>query len=793
MIRNYFKIAFRNLTRNKSYLSINVISLALSLSCGLLIFSLVKYHLSFDNFHQDSDRIFRIVTEKHRDEISYDTGVPNPLGQSFRNDYTYGEKVARILYQRDQQITIPNQKESKKFQEAQGIAFIENDFFDIFNFPLIEGNKNTILTNPNDAVITQKLANKYFGKENPIGKTIKIDNRLDLKVTGILKNLPQNTDLKTEIYVSFQTIRFFNEKVFGNINSWDGITSNMQCYTRLRPKVSIEKVESSLFKYVEIFRKGNNNVHHYKLQPLSDVHFNPNYNGVIEKNTLWVLSLIGVFLIITACLNYINLATAQAINRSKEVGVRKVLGSLRTQISAQFFIETGIITFISIVFAILLAEITLPFINQQFSLSINTDLFYDSQLWFLIPALILVLTLLSGFYPAIILSSFQPIFALKGKLTQRNLGGFNTRRSLIVIQFVISQVLIICMIVIINQMRFAKETDLGFKKESIVMIPTGSNDEKTETLKTEMQQITGVSLVSTCYAAPSAKYSNGTGVIFESNSEAENFRLLGKPGDADYLKTFDIKLVAGRNFFPSDSVNEYVVNETFAKKMNKKPAELIGKSITVYEVKAPIVGVVKDFHDKSFYEDINPVFISNLKEEFREYAVKINLANSKITLKALEKVWSKTYPEQIFSYQFLDEQIAQFYTTESTLLNLIEIFSLLAIFINCLGLYGLMRFMAVQKTKEIGIRKVLGSSVMQIVWIFGKEFSILIIISFLIASPIAWYSMNNWLQDFKYRIDISPSIFIIAILFTTLFAFITVSYQAIRAAVANPVKSLRTE
>ena len=793
MIQNYLKIALRNLTRNKSYLGINVIGLALSLSCGLIIFSLVKYHLSFDNFHKDSDRIYRIVTEKHRDEISYDNGVPNPLGQSFRNDYTYGEKIARIFYQKDQLITIQNQKETKKFQENKGIAFIENDFFDIFNFPLIEGNRNTILTNPNDAVISQKLANKYFGKENPIGKTIKIDNRLDLKITGILENLPQNTDLQTEIYTSFQTIKFFNQKVFGKIDSWDGITSNMQCYTKLHPNVSIKKVESSLFKYVKIFRKGNNNVHHYKLQALSDIHFNPNYSGVIEKNTLWVLSLIGIFLIITACLNYVNLATAQAINRSKEIGVRKVLGSLKTQISAQFFIETGVITFISTVFAILLAEITLPFINQYFSLSINTDLFHDLQLWLILPVLMIVIALLSGFYPAIILSSFQPITALKGKISQRNLGGFNIRRSLIVTQFVISQVLIICMIIIINQMRFAKKTDLGFRKDSIVMIPTGSNDEKVKRLKTEMQQIAGVGLISVCYAAPSASYTNGTSVILESNIEAENFRLVGKPGDIDYLKTFDLKLVAGRNFFKSDSVNEYVVNETFAKKLNMKPAELIGKLITVYDLKAPIVGVVKDFHDKSFYEDIHPIFISNQKKEFQAYAVKINLDNTKTTLEALDKIWSKTYPEQIFSYQFLDEQIAQFYTTESTLLSLIEAFSLLAIFINCLGLYGLMKFMAVQKTKEIGIRKVLGSSVAQIVWIFGKEFSILIIISFLIASPIAWYSMNNWLQDFKYRIDISPSIFIVAILFTTFFAIITVSYQAIRAAMANPVKSLRTE
>jgi len=797
MLKNYFRIALRNLQRNKSYMAINILGLALSICCAIVIFLLVRYHLDFDKFHAQPGQVYRIVTEKHRDDISYDTGVPNPLGESFRNDYAFAKQCARILYQRDQLVTIPGLKEPAKFQEPEGFAFVEKDFFDIFNFPLIAGNKGQVLNDINTAIITQKLALKYFGNENPIGRIIKIDNRFNLKITGVLKDLPATTDLRTEIYASFQSLPLFNERVGKGLQSWDGITSNMQCFIRLQPGIPTAKVETALFGYVKIHRAGNKNVHHYKLQPLADIHFNGHYSGVIEKNTLWVLSAIGFFLIITACVNFVNLATAQAINRSKEVGVRKVLGSLRSQIAAQFIAETSIISIVSILLGVIMAQLLLPSVNRLFDTQINTSILSAGQLLIFLPILLIIVIALSGFYPAIILSAFQPVDALKGKRFIHQAGGFNTRRSLIVAQFVISQVLIIGMIVIISQMNYARQTALGFNKDAILMIPAGShgpNDEKARTLKTQLQRVTGVEMVSACFAAPSASYSNGTSVTFESRTESEPFRFVGKPGDIDYLKTFDLTLVAGRNFFPSDTVKEYIVNEMFARKMNiASPAALIGKMISVNGIKAPIAGVVKDFHDKSFYDDIHPIYIANIRSDFTDYAVKINMANAKNTLAGIGAAWSKMYPEQIFSYQFLDEQIARFYATDEKLLLLVQTFSVIAIFICSLGLYGLVSFMAAQKTKEIGIRKVLGSSTGGIIWIFGKEFSTLILVAFLIASPLAWFFMNKWLQDFKFRIDIGANVFLITIVSTFVFAALTVSYQAIKAALMNPVKSLRTE
>jgi putative ABC transport system permease protein len=792
MIKNYIKIAWRNILKNRSFSLINVMGLALGMACAIVIFTLVKYHLSFDNFHADADRIYRIVTEKHRDVVAYDASVPNGLGKAFKNDYTFGEKVARVWRTDNELISIQQQQEIKKFREIEGVSFVETDYFDIFNFPLLEGDKTTALREPNTAILTKRMAQKYFGNDNAIGKTIKIDNISDVTITGILQDLPVNTYCQTEIFISYPTLVSFDTTY--SDDAWGGINGEMQCFVKLRPNISVAEVEKIFPAYVQKFRPKSKNVHHYKLQPLDDIHFDARYGGVMEKKTLWVLSLIGLFLIITACVNFVNLATAQALNRSKEIGVRKVLGSLKGQLFWQFMSETALITFVSSCVAVVLAQLVFPFVSQLFHIPITLNVLSDGQLMLFIPLLIAVVTFIAGAYPGFILAGFQPIAALKGKISQQNIGGFNTRRSLIVTQFAISQALIIGMIVIASQMRFAQKADLGFDKEAIVMVPVGSQDGKRETLKKQLQQIRGVENVSLCLVPPYSEDNSGTDMRLEANTETENFRFINKAGDADYLNTFGLKLVAGRNLFPSDSVREYVVNETLAKKLNfKSPEELIGKMITVYRVKAPIVGVVKDFHDETLRSDIHPIFISNNPEALSSYAVKINLNNTKTTLSAIEKTWSNMYPERLYEFQFLDEQIAQFYETEQTLLTLIQAFSVIAIFISCLGLFGLMRFMAMQKTKEIGIRKVLGSSVGQIVWIFGKEFSKLIVIAFLIATPIAWYFMNSWLQDFKFRISIGASIFLLAMASTFLITFLTVGYQAIKAAVANPVKSLRTE
>ncbi|WP_296619243.1 ABC transporter permease [Marivirga sp.] len=793
MIKNYFKIAFRNIKNNKSYSFINVLGLGLSLACGISIFSIISYHFSFDNFHSDSDRIYRFVTEQHRDQISYRSSVPNPFGKAFREDYAFSEHVARICTFQDQVISISNEERTTKFKENE-IAFVEEEFFEIFNYPLLNEYEKVNISSPNTAILTENAAKKYFGDENPINKVFSVDNRLDFKVVGVLQNLPENTERTTQIFLSYNSLREYNPW-FASDDSWGGISSNMQCFVKLNPGVKPEKVEEVLPLYVQKFRPNSSNVHHYKLQPLNDIHFSKLYGGTIEERTIWILAIIGLFLIITACVNFINLATAQASERSKEVGVRKVLGSNQKQLFWQFILETAVLTITATILALLVYKLAFPFINSELSLGLNEMELFSWDMMLFVVAVVVAVTFLAGTYPGLILAGFKPVEALKSSMTFQFGKGLNLRRALIITQFTISQALIIGLIIVLYQMKYIKESDLGFDKEAVIMIPVGSNDQKMRSLKTRFSAIPSVDKISLCYTAPASPSFWNTSLTFESRLEEEAFPVNFKGGDNDYLSTFNLNLIAGRNLQQSDTVKEFLVNETLLKKLNIESKEdIIGKNISaggVFEGK--VVGVVQDFHDGSFHEAINAVVISTNAERYSNYAVKINLADLKNTLADLNRLWSETYPEQIYEYAFLDEQIEDLYASEESMLKLIQLFSFIAIFLGCMGLYGMVSFMAKQKTKEIGISKVLGGSVFQMFGIFGKEFMSLVVIAFFIAAPISWWMMNNWLENFQYRIAINIWIFIIALLSTILIALTTVGYQSVKAALMNPVDSLKRE
>jgi len=797
MLRNFFKIPWRSLQHNKAYTIINVLGLALSMACGLLIFTLVKFHLSFDNFHSDSDRIYRFVTESHRDNINYIGSVPPPFGKAFRTDYTFGEKTANIVNFDGELITVNTGTGIKKFKENPGVSFVEPAYFDIFNFPLVEGDKKTALSELNTAIITQRIAEKYFGKEDPVNKTFLVENRVPFRITGVLKNLPDNSDQKTEIFLSYPSLKSFNDWLLKD-DSWGGIASSLQCFVRLRPHVSPAQVEKVLPAYVSKYRPTSRNIHHYKLQPLADVHFDARYGGVMEKRNLWILSIIAIFIIVTACVNFVNLATAQALRRSREIGVRKVLGSLRGQIFWQFMAETGFITILGLLVALGIASMVLPYGNAQFKTQMAIHVFTDGALLLFLLVLTVVVSFLAGFYPGIILSRFKPVAALKGKISGQQIGGFNTRRALIISQFAISQVLILSMIVIAFQMRYAKTSDLGFDKDAVLMVPMGvdSSGVSVNSVRDLLSKIPGVEKVAACFESPSTDDDFMTSCRYENHGEDEAFAINVKAADDRYLPTFGIELAAGRNLFPADSVREVLVNESFVRRLNlRSPSEVLGKTLSANggSIKGPIVGVVKDFHDGSFHSDINAICIYSDKKQYQNYAVKIDMRNAKPVLAAIEKVWSSRFPNQIYEYHFLDAQIAEFYTTEETMLGLIQAFSFIAIFIGCLGLYGLVLFMVSQKTKEIGIRKVLGSSTGQILWIFGKEFARLIVIAFIIAASLAGWLMHNWLQDFKFHIPLSPLFFVMTIGLMFLIAFLTVGYQAVKAALMNPARSLKTD
>ncbi|MBL0740629.1 ABC transporter permease [Chryseolinea lacunae] len=798
MYKSYFKIGWRNLIRNKAYSIINVAGLALSMTCGIFIFALVKHNLSFDNFHQNPERIYRVVTELHRDVIAYRNNVPSPLGEFFRNDYPYAEKVARVYTESGSLITLRKGNDLLKFKEDGNVSFAETTFFDIFNFPLLEGDKATALTAPNTAILTKRMAQKYFGDKSAVGETFWLENKIPCTVTGVLHDLPTNTDIRSEIFVSYATLKSYDPWLASATDGWNGIRDGMKCYVLLQPGASVAKVEEVMSAYVKIYRPTSKNVHRYKLQPLADVHFNAQYGGSMEKRSLWILSVIGLFLMATACVNFINLATAQALKRSKEVGVRKVLGSIKRQLFWQFIFETGMITFTGLIVAAMLAYIGFPYVNAFFKTQITINLFSDWTMALFIVGLGFVVTFLAGYYPGLVLSGVQPVAALKGKLSQQNIGDFNTRRTLIVAQFAISQVLIIGMVVIMNQMRFAKQSDLGFDKEAIVMINAGRDSTGTvaNTMKNEISRLPGVEKISLCFAAPSSEHDWGNSIRIDNNTEEVNFRTSIKSADADYVSTFDLELVAGRNLVTSDTVREMLVNEAMVRKLNlKSPEDAIGHIIVANggSMKAPIVGVLRDFHDKSFHEEINPILVTTYRDDYSNYAVKLNMTQAKSTLTAIEKLWTQQHPDQLFEYAFVDESIAQFYANEEATLKLIQIFCFIAIFIGCLGLYGLVSFMASQKTKEIGIRKVLGGSVAHIAWLFGKEFARLIVIAFALAAPIGWWLMHNWLQGFEFQISINAWTFVLAIGCSLFVATLTVGYQVLKTAFVNPAKSLRIE
>ena len=797
MFKTYFKVGWRNLLRHKSYTAINIVGLSLGISCAILIFTLISYHLSFDTFHHDKERIYRVVTEFHDEKVVYSAAVPQPLGKAFRNDYDFAEKTARVVSYHTTLISLPGAKEIKKFEEEDKIAFAEPAFFDIFNFPLVQGDRRTALSRPNSAVITESVAKKYFGNDPAIGKTIRMDNTTDFQITGILKDLPNNTDRKQEIYLSYDNLKDRN-KWLASDSSWGGIYSGCQFFVLLKQGIDPLRVNKAFPQFSNKYYKGRDaQVFQFRLQALSDIHFNHDFDGYADKKYLWALGLIGLFLIITACVNFVNLATAQALNRSKEVGIRKVLGSLRSQLFWQFIAETTLITCFSLLLAYGLSLLALPSLNQLLKSKMTIQVFSGWQL----PVFLLVLSglviFLSGSYPGLVLARFQPVLALKSKLSQAHIGGFSLRRILVVTQFAICQVLIIGTIVIAGQVRYSKNIDLGFSKDAIVTLPIPISDKtKTYALRDQLAAVAAVEKITLCHKPPASNSNNNTSIRFDTRPEDEHWDINMKSADDKYLSTFGMQLVAGRNFYPSDTTREFVVNETVVRKLNlHSPQDVIGKRISINggNITAPVVGVVRDFHNYSLHDEISAVCIMPDYTDYESCSMKISMGNTKKTLATFEKIWNGIYPEYLYSYNFLDDSIAEFYEMDNIMLTLVELFAGIAIFIGCLGLYGLVSFMALRKTKEIGVRKVLGADFGNIMWLFGKEFSRLLLIAFAIAAPLAWWAMHMYLLDFKYRIEIGAGIFLMSILFTFLIATLTVGYRSVRSALANPVKSLRSE
>lgn len=799
MFRNYFKIAWRNLIRNKGYAFINVAGLSVGIAACLLIFLVIQFETSFDNFHKNRDRIYRVVAAtKTPDGMNYSRATAFPVAQGLRMDYPQLEHVARICKQDNNEITLINDNNgsSKKFKEDNNVFYAESEFFDIFNFPLIVGNVKTALSKPNTALLTQATAEKYFGDwHKAINQYIKYNNDKVYKVTGVLKDIPANTDFPLHIVLSF--------KSWGADTSTDWVSQSgsLNTFVVLPKNMLAKQFDNDLKAFVKKHTPTEYANQGYILQPLSDIHYNSEFGtyrgNTFSKELITALSLIGLFLLIIACVNFINLATAQAVNRSKEVGVRKVLGSSKKQLIFQFLSETLLITSASVMVAIAVAYLVLPFLNNLLQTSIKMHFDFSVIVFLLVT--VMAVTFLSGCYPAIVLSGFNPSIALKRKFTGRIAGGISMRRVLVVLQFTIAQALIIGTLIIVSQMNFFRNASLGFDKDAMIIVPFPNdsvNLAKTDALKNQLLQQPGVKDVSFSTFSPADDSHWGSDFRFDNALKHSDFNPDLKWADADYFKTYNIQFIAGRPYQQADTVSGFVVNEAMVKRLGfKNPEDILGKKIDFWDgdVAAPVIGVVKDFHGASLAKEIRPTVLGSLKWAYQLINIKIQPHNARQTLAAIQKLWSRTYPDYIYEYQFLDDKISSFYKQEDQLSQLYKIFAAIAIFISCLGLYGLVSFMAVQRTKEVGIRKVLGASVGNIVYLFSKEFTLLIAVAFLIAAPVAYYFMHEWLQNFAYRIDIGKGVFILTILIAIIIAWVTVGYQAVKAAMANPVKALRSE
>ncbi|RRA99981.1 ABC transporter permease [Larkinella rosea] len=799
MLRNYLKISLRNIWRNRLSSAISTFGLAVGLASGLLIFLLVNWLFSFDRYHDKADRTYWIVTDVHHDHVVPSDATPRPLGEVLRRNYPFVESAVRMELAFGKIIGTPDGKGglAKKFEESRNVCFTEPQFFEVFDVEWAKGNQKTALSASNTVVLSERYAQKYFDGADPIGRTIRFDNQTNLTVTGVIKNPPSNTKLGVEVLISYATL--------------PGLTGNPQlmqqwgspgtlCFVALREGTPVERLTSTF----SIIRRNYLAAQEakrldFKALPLSDLNHNPQYGGHAPRPILYALIIVGVFLVVAACINFINVATARAIQRSKEVGIRKAVGSTRGQLIGQFLTETTLITLAAVGLALVLTHFNLPLLNNALAM-LKADLSVldvfrpDSLLWF--GGLSLGVVLLAGFYPSLVLSRFNPVAALRGQLTTQQVGGLSVRRGLVVGQFFITQLFVIGAIVMTMQVRHMQQIDLGFNKESVLTVPVPTtNVLKQQTLRERLGQIPGVVQVALAGDPPASFRRPPVPFTFDSHTEPEKFPIAVKVGDKAYVSLFKLKLVAGRDFRANDSTaNELLVNQAMINQLGlRSPADILDKRLTVFGATRTIVGVVNDFQLGEAHGPIPPTAIINLPTEMTIAALKVAPANLSATVRAVEKVWNEQFSQHVFKAVFVDDLIDQFYTTEKILLGLIQVFSLIAILIGSLGVYGLVTFMAESKTKEIGVRKVLGATRSQLLWLFGREFGKLVLLGFLVAAPLGGWLMNNWLRGYEYRVALSWWIFALTVLLTGGITFLTVSYESIKASLVNPVKSLRSE
>ncbi|CAN5587205.1 ABC transporter permease [soil metagenome] len=794
MFKNYLSLAIKNFRKQKLFSLINILGLTIGITCCLLIFLFILNEFSYDNFHKNGKDIYRVMRVASINGVTRQIPyLSPPYATALKNDYPdYIKSSLRVSPDNDL-VTYNN----VSFNEKK-VYLTDSNFFQFFNFHLLKGNAAMVLNNPLSIVMTASVAKKYFGGDDPIGKVVELNKKLHLTVTGVAADVPVNSHLDFDMVVPISNWR--NEAWF---NQWpsNSLFVYVQLNTAVKPATLTGLFPAFMDKYMGKYYKENGFKTDLAINPLNGIYFEGEspFDNVKHgnKKMVYIFMSIAILILLIACINFMNLSTARAADRSKEVGLRKVLGAVKGQLATQFLFESVLFAVLAALLAVGLLQALMPAYTNFLGYTLP-PYYSDARFYIFIAGVIIVVGLLAGSYPALLLPSFSPIESLKGKIRVGKQGAF-FRKALVVFQFAISVLLIISVTIVMKQMNYVKSTDLGFKKEQnmIVRIDNGRIYDNKNQFKNELQADPAVTNVSLMSGEPGGFHDS---YGFEAERKpGEKLSMNTEFADFEYVKTLGLKIIAGRDFsssFPTDSTDAVIINESAAAKLGYTPEQAIGKwvkNITQDSLHRTIVGVVKDYHFTSLKEPISPLVISTKAGDRRLALVQLKTTEVSPAINRIKKIYSGVAPDYPFEYTFLDDKFNQLYKSETRQEMLLSVFSIIAVCIACLGLFGLASYTAVKRTKEIGIRKVVGSSVQKIVLLLSKDLLKPVLIGTLIAVPAGYYIMHKWLQGFAYRIDINWWQFAIASLIAVAIAFVTVSYQAVKAAVANPVKSLKAE
>jgi putative ABC transport system permease protein len=796
MFKLNLKIAFRNLYRNRTYTLINILGLSVGMTSCILIFLFIKFQLGFDTNFKNADRVYRFVTDwKYTGFDDYSAGAALPFAAAAREELPGIERIARVS-RRGGVVMVDNNEGGTRFKASRDVYFVEPELFDILQVKWLAGTSSRSLSEPNTAVITEKTAVLLFGSvELAVGKTFTFWNSIPLRVVGVIADLPASTSVPIEIAASYASFYGNKDQEWRNVSSWD------QCFMLLKKGVSLPSFEQALHvfneKYIKLKKLPGKQ--HNRLQPLLDIHFSERYSNFadtsIHKKEVYGLGIIGLFLIVAACINFINLATAQSVNRAKEVGLRKVMGAVRRQLIFQFLAETAVITIVSMIIACIFSELALPLLSQLLKGQVALTLFSDPTIFIFLLVLVAAVSFMAGFYPAMILSGFSPALAIKNKVRLQT-GNLSLRMILIIVQFTVTIVLIIATVVVIRQMEYVREKPLGFERDHVLLInfPGDSiSRSHQQSIREKIMHVKGVKMQSYFARPPLSEMVNTTS-FFVDGRENKDFEVRLNMADEHYYNLFGLKFLAGKVYSKSDTANAFVANETFVRKLGiENPALALGKVISQNGRKGPIVGVVKDFNDLSLRDKISPMVFYQEKTQFYNMGVKLDRAHLVSARKEIESIWTKAFPNEVYTGKFIDDDIESYYEAEQITGMLFKLFGGVIMFIAFIGLFGLISFVAAQRTREMAIRRVLGATTVELVKMLNGSFVKMVLGANLIAWPLSYILTNQWLSGFAYRMTFSIWPFALAMLASMLLTLIVVSFRSYRAATASPVTALKYE